>query len=210
MDHKTAAVVSGIAVVVSRIADIGSTFYFDPSLSTEANPLVSYFGLGAPGLLAANVIATAILLFALYICARCPPLSSAAAEATTLRDFSCLQVYGRRLSRKEFFTALLLMVPKIRNWRPLLRMAVWSLSWMLSIVHLHHAFSWWALSHFRWDGYSRFRAQTAVWNYPMLEAIGGIVLLHVFAIIAVRWDFQRHLASKAAANQVPLLPDPQA
>ena len=43
-------------LVLTRVADIYTTYLSTPDLKTEANPLVSKFGLGWTGLLIAQVI----------------------------------------------------------------------------------------------------------------------------------------------------------
>ncbi|MFM8476328.1 MAG: hypothetical protein ACKOEO_11095 [Planctomycetaceae bacterium] len=206
MDHKRVAVLSAVALVASRIADIGSTFYFNPTLSREANPLVNWLGLGAPGLLAANVILTSFLLFLLFLYWRYQSAPTAG-ETSTLRDFICLQWYNRRLSRKEFFTAIFCGVPMIQNWLQAQRMLACPVSWAITLLGFHHAFSWWAVSHFQWQSYSNLRNQTIIWNYPMFEAIFGLTALMVFPIVHLRREFRQHLHSKTLPESAASLPD---
>ena len=207
MDRKRVAVLSAVALVASRIADIGSTFYFNPTLSAEANPLVSRLGLGAPGLLGANVILTSFLLFPLFLYWR-SPAAPTAGKASTLRDFIGLRWYNRRLSRQEFFTAMFFGVPMIQNWLQFQRMVACPLSWALTLLGFHNAFSWWAVSHFQWQSYSNLRGQTVIWKYPTFEAIFGFVALIVFTWIHIRREFRQHLKSQAFAATVVSQPDP--
>lgn len=206
MDHKRVAVLSAVALVASRIADIGSTCYFNPTLSREANPLVSWLGLGAPGLLAASVVLTSFLLFPLFLYWRYPSAPTAG-KASTLRDFICLQWYNRRLSRKEFFTAIFCGVPMIQNWLQAQRMLACPVSWAITLLGFHHAFSWWAVSHFQWQSYSNLRNQTIICNYPTFEAIFGLAALIVFPMVHIRREFRQHLHSKTLAESAARLPD---
>lgn len=207
MDHKRVAFFSAVALVASRIADIGSTLYLNPTLSHEANPLVSRLNLGPSGLLWANAAITPLLVFLLILSGKTPS-AAAASEATTLRDFLCLQCYNRRLSTRELLSAICLGIPLPQNWRQLNRMLASPFAWMLTLLGFHHAFSWWSVCHFQWQSYSNFRNQTIVWNYPLFEAIIAIVALPVFQIIHLRREFRQHLHAQASAANAVSLPDP--
>lgn len=53
-------------LAVTRYADAQTTYLYTPDLNLEANPLASYFGLGWTGLIAAQIIGIALIMYALW------------------------------------------------------------------------------------------------------------------------------------------------
>ena len=177
------------AVIAARASDIATTFHFNPSLSHEANPIVARFGADAPTFVLTNALAVLVfILVPLYFYWRFPtaPLQSTPAS---LREFICLQLYGRILGPGEFYRAILMGVPFPKNWVQLFRFAGIALSWTVVFGSFLAVFSWWAIWGWRWHGYQHFRAAFAVGGYPTLDLFLCLGFLYLASFIYFRREF---------------------
>jgi hypothetical protein len=114
------------------------------------------------------------------------PLQSTPAN---LREFICLQLYGRLLGSGEFFRAILLGVPFPRSWVQLLRLMGIALSWTVVFGSFLAVFEWWAIWAWHWHGYQHFRAAFAVGGYPIMELFLCVAFYYLASFIYFRSEF---------------------
>jgi hypothetical protein len=67
VNRKFLAVTTFIVLVTARISDVGITFWYNPSLTEEANPIVMVFGAGARTLIASVLVLFALLTVGLAL-----------------------------------------------------------------------------------------------------------------------------------------------
>ena len=191
MNRTLTTLITLFAVTIARAADLATTFHFNPSLSHEANPIVSVFEADASTLLLTNILGVIVFLFVpLFFYWRFPAAPMQATPAN-LREFICLQLYGRLLGRGEFCRAILLLWPFPKNRRQFLRFVGIALSWALVFCSFFAVFSWWAMWAWHWHGYQHFRAAFVVLGYPVME----VVFAMVFFYLASYWHFRREFLS---------------
>ncbi|MCW3061760.1 MAG: signal peptide protein [Capsulimonas sp.] len=189
MKRTLPTLITLFAVTVARASDIATTFHFNPSLSQEANPIVAQFGAGASTMVLTNVVGVFVFLFVpLFFYWRFPstPLQSIPAN---VREFICLQLYGRLLLTREFFRAILLGVPLPKNWLQILRFLGIALPWTMVFGSFLEVFAWWASCSWHWRGYGQFRAVFAIGGYPTVDLILCVAFFFMVSFQYFRGEF---------------------
>ena len=189
MKRTLPTIITFFAVTAARASDLLTTFHFNPSLSHEANPIVPRFGADASTLLLTNLLGVIIfLLVPLFIYWRFPaaPLQSI---PTNLREFACLQLYGRILSPSELCRAVFLFVPLPKNGLQALRFMGFALSWTVVFGSFLAVFSWWAIWGWHWHSYQQFFGTFAIANYPVMLALLCLVFFFVASVGYFRMEF---------------------
>lgn len=192
------ALVSLLMISAARASDMVSTFHFNPSLSSEANPLVAWWGVGAPSLVLINIsTVVALLLIPLFLYWRFSPAPLATKPATP-RDFICQQIYGRSLSTPEFHRAMFMAWPLPKNWLQAARWFGFVITGTIAVASFHAAFSWWAAHEWNLQWYNHLRYRTAIGGYPSLEIISAMMAGIVIAKHYCRMEFESFKRQSAA------------
>ena len=176
-------------MAAAKAADFASTFYFDPHLSREANPLTTLLGLYGWNLVAAILLILVCLLplMALYVFYGPASMSERPAN---LREYMALQLYGCKLSPMRFWKALSLGWPLPKNKLQVLRMLGFSLPWAIAFSCLQATFSWWAVIRWKWEWYAKYRNMIGFANYPIIEIISALVVFFCLQHLFFRMEFQ--------------------
>jgi len=184
------ALVSLLMISAARASDIASTFHFNPSLSSEANPLVAWWGASAPTLVLVNIgTVVAFLLIPLFLYWRYAPAPLATKPATA-REFICQQLYGRTLSTPEFHRAMFMAWPLPKNWLQAVRWFGFVITGTMAFASFHAAFSWWAAHEWDLQWYNHLRYRTAIGGYPSLEIISAMTAGIFIAKHYCRMEFE--------------------
>jgi hypothetical protein len=189
MNRTLLTLVTFFAVSAARAADIATTFHFNPTLSHEANPIVACFGAGASTLLLTNLLATFLFLFVPLYCFWRFPAAPMPSTPANLREFVCLQLYGRVLPHGEFCCAIFLGMPLPKKWLQLLRFCGVALSWTIVFGSCLAVFSWWALWEWRWQGFNRIWAASCIGGYPTIIFFPIGVFYYAAAYMYFRREF---------------------
>lgn len=165
-----------LAVTATRAADIITTFHSNPTLSREANPVVTVFGAGPVELLIVNVLAAVIFIYLPLLCfwlGRRPCFEQHPADAW---EFVSLAFYRRLMPRSKLLCALLMFWPLPKDWVQVCR--AWSvvISWATVFATLVAVASWSALK-FHW--YHTLYGAVSFHYYsflPLLAALIGCIV----------------------------------
>lgn len=195
------ALVTFLTISAARAADIGSTLHFNPSLSKEANPIVSVFGADLTTLLTFN-FGTVILflLLPLFLYWRFPAAALPGQAPANAREFMSLQLYGRVLPAASFLRGVVLGFPFPKNKLQALRAIGFVLTWTVAFASFHAAFTWWAINAWELRGYQQFRAGYTFNGYPLLEVTLACAFGVVVAIRYARMEFTSYLHREQLAE----------
>jgi hypothetical protein len=163
------------AVTAARASDLAVTFHYNPSLSREANPIVSYFGAGAHAMLVADIVLVIVILFVpLFVYWRGSP-KRFRAKPESMWDFAALYLYERAMSRGQLLRAIVFCWPLPKDWLQVLRL--WGLagSWAVVVGSFAAVFSWWALWGLKWSAYRVVYATFSISHYPLIVPIVALV-----------------------------------
>jgi len=185
-----ALIAFGLLLGVS-VADLGVTLHFNPSLSSEANPLVAQLGLDRFGLIASNALILAVVGIGLILYQR-GPRGIPRVPAKNPWAYAGLGLYGRPMSRFAFWKAFLLCWPLPSNWYQFFRFAGFFTAWAILAARVAAVFAWLAIHTLDWTWYLQVREATAVADYPCLELILGLVfglaMIPAFVLSEFRLD----------------------
>lgn len=186
------ALVTLLMISVARASDLATTFHFNHDLSREANPMVTVFGADAETLLLGNVLGLIVLvLVPLFAYWRFSAASLPSPVPATRREFISRQLYGRSLTPREFFSAMVLGSPRPTNLLQVVRYFGIVATWALIASSFHAVLTWWALNAWEWHGYRAFRGMFVIAGYPVIEVVSGLIV----AVLASRWYWRREFVS---------------
>lgn len=164
------------AFVASRLADIGSTYYFIPELgiAEEANPLVSIARFQWIELLIFQfILGVGVILFAAYYSfGRTEPVQC---KSHSLRTYASICLFNQDLEISRFLRGLFLGYPIPTNWHQLFRFYGFTLIVSLTAASYFAAASWWMNHYFQisWFTYL-YQASGGVGNYPLIVVYFGL------------------------------------
>lgn len=204
MNRVALAVVTFFLLIVTRFADLFTTFYFSPSLDREANPLVALVGGGSASLIGASVIEVILLsagLITFWRGSSLPLRSLPAASGWKFAQGWMSEVIGPRDS-------FLNWLPRRSRWQhsvQAIRLVSVALSWAIILGGLASVYSWVALA-----GIFGPRSKTALgWfafgsvpSFPYLAAILGFAFGTVLFFLS-----ESRAAMSGAARASSLSPD---
>jgi len=203
MKRSVLALGTFVAVSTARAADLATTFHFNPSLSREANPLVTWHGADPKALLIFNVVGLAILFLApLFLYWRGRP-KVLAEKAESVWDFASLLLYDRIMPKGRLIRAFLLGSPLPKDWFQFLRLWGFAGCWALAIGSFIVTFSWWAVSDLHWTTYQTIRSSITIGSYPVLELVPVIPTFIAAAVIFFRTEFCDYKRALTAPHLAP-------
>ena len=200
------ALLSFCAVTTARAADLGTTFYFNPSLDQEANALVKYGGWGVTWLLVSQAMMVTLVCLPIIAYWRWPGKRLVECPGSAW-EFAALCLYDRRMTKVELIKAFLIEGHwKDRDWRQTIRFLGFVLPWTVAAGSGMAVFSWWAVNAWSWSAWRGLRAATAIDGFSLVEPFTGLVAAALAAGVFFRMEL-------AEANQAPdtarKLADPQ-
>lgn len=189
MTRNQHALLAMSLLLAASILDMAVTLHFSPTLSREANPLVTGLGFGLAGLAAVNVLILVAIAGALAVYAK-GPRSNPPVPAKDPWELAGLNLYGRSMSRSGFYGALLTGRPLPSDLRELVRLAGFITAWGVAAARLAAVAAWLLLSAKGFIPYKELRLHTQIAGHPLLELLIGLivatVMIQVFACTEFR------------------------
>lgn len=201
---KTRLVVAGVTLLSAasaRAADLATTLHFNPTLSREANPLVSALGFDATQLIITNAICLLLFvlaplsIYALYAAARMEE------RPQTLAEYISLQLYRCRMEKRDLFRAIFLGSPLPKDWLQVTRAFGFVISWTVVFGSLQATFGWWATNQWEMEWYRIFRSVLNFRGYPVMEVITVLIFVDIVGYLFFRMEFKQHKLQTSNAEQ---------
>lgn len=174
MTRSRHALVAFLLLIAVSAADLGVTLHFNPSLSIEANPLVAQLGLQRAGLIASNALIVVVLGLGLLVY-RQGPRNLPRIPAGDPWSHAAVGLYGRSMTRLQFWRAFLSCWPLPSNWHQFFRYAGFFTAWAVIAARVSAVFTWVAVHGYEWPWYGTLRERTAILGYPCLELLLGLL-----------------------------------
>lgn len=176
MKRSMVTLVTFLAVTTSRAADLATTLHFSPSLNREANPFVAVLGFDWSLLLLSNVLGLVVFIFVPLAAYWRWPSKTVTHRPATTWEFASLCLYDRPMKRAELIKSLIRGWPLPKDWRQMLRLFGFSVSWTVAAGSWMAVFSWWATNAWGWSAYRAFRNSLGIGRYPLLELLAGLTV----------------------------------
>jgi len=195
------AAVAFLSVIAARWADLATTLHFNPTLSREANPFVSVFGLDTTQLIVTNVIG--ILAFVLAPLLAYVRYAPASMEQTpqTLAEYISIQLYRCNLEKKRLYHAIFLGWPLPKDWLQTTRLFGFTVSWTVVFASLVATFGWWATNQCGMEWYQAYRSLFSIRGYPVIEFIPIIVCIYIAGYLYFRMEFREYELNLSSTEQ---------
>ena len=194
-------------LLIVSFADLWITLHYNPSLSSEANPLVASFGLAQAGLIFSNVLILALLGLALVIyqfgSRAIPPIPSSEPW-----EYFGISLYQKKMTRAELWRAFLPCWPLPSNWNQFFRYAGVLTVWTFIAARISAVMAWVLIYKLDWTWYDHFRGITAVAGYPCLELLIGLIVGALLFRPLVRHEFQMDHPQPPRAQAAPAAEQP--
>jgi hypothetical protein len=197
------ALLAWLLLLTISVSDLWVTLYFNPSLSSEANPLVAQLGLERSGLIVSNAVIVALIGLGLWIYRQrprgIPPLPARDPWA-----YAGVSLYRRQMTRLEFWRAFLLCWPLPSNGHQFFRFAGFFTAWAVVVARASAVFAWFANEELEWSWYLDIREAIAIGGYPCLELfIGlafGVAMIPVLVHSEYRLDHPERTAPSSSGH----------
>lgn len=138
-------------------------------------------------MLLSNIVGLLIFLLLPLICFwRGPRKRFERAPADTW-EFASVAFYDRVMPKTELLRAVILFWPLPKDWIQVCRL--WGVvgSWAVAFGSFAAAFSWWAISW--WQQYHALYVRIALWHYPAIPPLVGVIGALVGWSLFVRCEF---------------------
>ena len=189
MTRKCHALIAfGLLLAISA-ADLWITLHYNPTLSSEANPLVAKLGLAQSGLIVSNLIIVVIIGLALLFYQKGPrgiPLI----QVSDHWEYAGVTLYNKRMTRSELWRAFLLCWPLPSNWHQFFRFAGFLTAWTIVSARMAAVMTWILIFRFNWSWYDHFREILSIGDYPCLELLVGLAVGAIMFRPLLRSEYQ--------------------
>ena len=200
MTRKCHALIAFTLLLAVSIADLWITLHYNPTLSSEANPLVAKLGMKQFGLIASNLLIVASLGFAMLFYQK-GSRSIPFIPVSDPWEYVGVTLYNKRMTKVELWRAFLLCWPLPSNWHQFFRFAGFLTVWTIVAARTSAVFAWIVIYGLNWASYDHFRELIVIAGYPCLELLIGLIVGAIMFRVLVLSEYQIDKHQQNAAEQ---------